>query len=68
MSLTWISVSGDEYQARLGSIRINLKPIEGGRRIVLMDSKEGTYYRRERAILTGPMENAMKVAEGRYVA
>jgi hypothetical protein len=67
-SLTWISEPGDEYSAMLGSIKIHLKPVDGGSKIELLDSKSGVYFRRSRGTLSGPMENAMSVAERRYLA
>lgn len=65
--LVWVSAPGGEYQAQIRTLRINLKPIDGGARWVLMDSKPGEYYRRERSVVQGSLENAMKVVENRYL-
>jgi len=64
--LIWTTEPGNEYQTRIGSLRINLKPLPDGR-FLLMDSKEGQYFRRERSILMGPLENAMDRVQNRYV-
>lgn len=64
--LVWTTEPGNEYQARIGSVSINLKALPDGR-FLLLDSKDGVYYRRERSILMGPLENAMDRVQNRYV-
>lgn len=65
--LTWVSEQGDEYAALIGSLKIHLKPVNGGETVEMYDSKGGAWFRRFRSTLSGPMENAMNVAEQRYL-
>lgn len=64
--LLWISAPGNEYQAMIRTLTIIIKALPDGR-YLLMDSKPGEYYRRERSVIEGPLENAMERVDNRYL-
>lgn len=64
--LIWTTEPGNEYQARIGSVSINLKPLPDGQFKMLV-SRDGMYFRDERATLAGPLENAMERVQNRFV-
>lgn len=65
MELIWMSESGDEYSAMICSLKITLKPV--GDKVEVLDTKDGQWFRRSRGTVAGPMTNAMRVVQNRYI-